>query len=48
MQHECNGVAFGELTLSTRLKHYDYMTQDASKVRNQKCRQSVELLNLPM
>ena len=34
MQRECNVVAFGELTLRTRLKHKHEI--DTSKVRNQK------------
>ena len=46
MQRECNVVAFGELILSTRLKHKH--ENDTSKVRNQRCHQSVQLLNLSM
>ena len=46
MHSECNGVAFGELTLSTRLKHKH--ENDTSKVRNRRCHQSVQLLNLSM
>ena len=46
MQRECNVVAFGELTLSTRLKHKH--ENDTSKVRNRRCHQSVQLLNLSM
>ena len=34
MQRECNVVAFGELILSTRLKHKH--ENNTSKVRNQK------------
>ena len=46
MQRECNVVAFGELILSTRLKHKH--ENDTSKVQNQRCHQSVQLLNLSM
>ena len=46
MQRECNDVAFGELMLSTRLKHKH--ENDTSKVRNRRCHQSVQLLNLSM
>jgi hypothetical protein len=48
MQRECNGIAFGELTLSAILKHYHYMTQDTSKVQNQRWRRRVKLLKLSM
>ena len=44
MQRECNDVAFGELTLSTRLKHKHEI--DTSKVQNQRCRQSCATLEL--
>ena len=42
MQRECNVVAFGELILSTKLKHKH--ENDTSKVQNQRCRRSVQLL----
>ena len=41
MQHECNGVTFGELALCTRLKK----RQITSKIQNKTCRRSVQLLN---
>ena len=44
MQRECNDVAFGELTLSTRLKKKQ--EKDTSKVQNQRCRQSCATLEL--
>jgi len=46
MQHECNDVAFEELTLSTRLKHKHEI--DTSAVRNQRFSRSMQLLNMSM
>ena len=47
MQRECNVVAFGELTLSTRLNKKKVI-HSRSKVQNERCRRIVQLLNMSM